>query len=59
MGEAAAAAMLAARRGDGPVGPPPDLYPEAPGVWRTPPNYANDLAPWVGNVRPFIGCADS
>jgi hypothetical protein len=55
VGEAAAAAMLAARQGDGRNGPPPDLYPEAPGIWRpTPPNFAHDPAPWVGNVRPFI-----
>jgi len=55
VGEAAAGAMLAARQGDGRFGPPPELYPEAPGVWRpTPPNYAHDPAPWVGNVRPFI-----
>ena len=33
----------------------PYLYPPAPGIWRpTPPNFANDPAPWVGNVRPFI-----
>ena len=29
--------------------------PAAPGIWRpTPPNFANDPSPWVGNVRPFI-----
>ena len=40
---------------DGRFGPPPVLYPPAPGIWRpTPPNFANDPAPWVGNVRPFI-----
>ncbi len=55
VGEATAAAMVAARQGDGRFGPPPTLYPPAPGIWRpTPPNYANDPAPWVGNVRPFI-----
>ena len=47
--------MLEARMNDGRFGPPPALYPPAPGIWRpTPPNFANDPAPWVGNVRPFI-----
>ena len=55
IGEATAAAMLEARMNDGRFGPPPTLYPPAPGIWRpTPPNFANDPAPWVGNVRPFI-----
>jgi hypothetical protein len=55
IGEATARAMLQARMNDGRFGPPPDLYPPAPGIWRpTPPNYANDPAPWVGNVRPFL-----
>src|SRR6266568_1930175 len=55
IGEATARAMLQARMNDGRFGPPPALYPPAPGIWRpTPPNYANDPAPWVGNVRPFI-----
>jgi hypothetical protein len=55
VGEAAAAAMLAARANDGRFGPAPALHPEAPGVWRpTWPNYAQDPSPWVGNVTPFL-----
>jgi hypothetical protein len=55
VGQITAAAMIAARQGDGRFGPAPTLYPPAPGVWRpTPPNFANDPAPWVGNVRPFL-----
>jgi len=55
IGEATAAGMLQARMNDGRFGPPPALHPPAPGIWRpTPPNFANDPSPWVGNVRPFI-----
>jgi len=55
IGETTARAMLTDRQNDGRFGPSPTPYPVAPGVWRrTPPNYANDPAPWVGNVRPFI-----
>jgi hypothetical protein len=61
-GNAAADAMIAARHGedfcpcaDGRFGPPPTLYPPAPGIWRpTPPNYALDPTAWVANVRPFL-----
>src|SRR5206468_2111448 len=34
IGEATAAAMLQARMNDGRFGPPPPLYPPAPGIWR-------------------------
>lgn len=55
IGETTASAMLDARVNDGRFGPPPVLYPPAPGIWLpTPPNFANDPATWVGNVRTFI-----
>jgi hypothetical protein len=55
IGEATARAMLTDRQNDGRFGPSPTPYPVAPGIWRpTPPNFAHDPAPWVGNVRPFI-----
>src|SRR6266699_3342411 len=55
IGETTGRAMLVARMNDGRFGPPPTLYPPAPGIWRpTPPNYAHDPAPWVGTVLPFI-----
>lgn len=55
VGEEAAAAIIAARTGDGRFGPAPALRPVAAGVWRpTWPNFANDPTPWVGNVKPFL-----
>jgi PAP2 superfamily len=57
IGEATASAMLTARMNDGRFGPTPTPYPSPapPGIWRpTPPNFLNDPAGWVGNVRPFI-----
>ena len=55
VGETTARAMLIARTNDGRFGPPPALFPPVPGVWRpTPPNFPNDPAPWIGNVRTFI-----
>ena len=55
IGEATARTMLTNRLNDGRFGAPPTPYPPAPGIWRpTPPNFANDPAPWVGNVRPFL-----
>jgi hypothetical protein len=54
-GEAAAAAMLAARKDDGRFGPFTPVIGTTPGTWRpTPPAFAQDPAPWVGNVRPFL-----
>jgi hypothetical protein len=55
IGETTARAMLTNRQNDGRFGPSPTPYPLAPGVWRpTPPNFANDPAPWIGNVRTFL-----
>ena len=55
IGEATARTMLTARLNDGRFGLSPTPYPVAPGIWRpTPPNFANDPAPWVGNVRTFL-----
>jgi len=59
-GEAAAAAMLAARANDGRGGPFTFVFGTEPGEWRLAPpqgptgSVALDPAPWVGNVRPFI-----
>ena len=56
-GEAAAAAMLAARTNDGrnPTTPFPFVFGTTPGVWRvTPPLTTPDPTAWVGNVKPFL-----
>jgi hypothetical protein len=56
-GEAAAAAMLAARTNDGrnPTTPFPFVFGTTPGVWRiSPPLTTPDPTPWVGNVKPFL-----
>jgi hypothetical protein len=54
-GDAAAAAMLAARAHDGRFGPFTPVIGSTPGIWRpTPPLFASDPAPWVGNVQPFV-----
>jgi hypothetical protein len=55
VGEHSAAAMLAARANDGRFGPFTPVIGTTPGAWRpTPPAFATDPAPWVGNVRPFL-----
>jgi hypothetical protein len=55
VGEAAAAAMIVARTNDGRGGGPGTLVGTLPGVWRpTIPFFAQDPAPWVGEVRPFL-----
>jgi hypothetical protein len=54
-GEAAATAMLAARKNDGRFGPFTPVIGTTPGAWRpTPPLFALDPAAWVGNVQPFL-----
>jgi hypothetical protein len=54
-GAATAAAMLSARANDGRFGPFTPVIGTTPGTWRpTPPFFAMDPAPWVGNVRPFL-----
>jgi hypothetical protein len=60
VGEATAAAMLAARANDGRFGPFTVVEGFDPGEWRLAPPQgptgivARDPAPWVGNVRPFL-----
>jgi PAP2 superfamily len=55
VGEAAAATMIVARTHDGRGGGPGTLVGTLPGVWRpTIPFFAQDPAPWVGEVLPFL-----
>ncbi|MGZ5393607.1 MAG: vanadium-dependent haloperoxidase, partial [Mycobacterium sp.] len=57
VGEAAAAALLAARANDGrnPSSAFPFVFGTTPGVWRkSPPLFGVDPTPWVGNVTPFL-----
>jgi hypothetical protein len=56
-GEAAAAAMLAARANDGrnPTTAFPFVFGTTPGVWRVSfPSTAPEPTPWVGNVKTFL-----
>ncbi|MDQ1495268.1 MAG: hypothetical protein QOG69_1751 [Actinomycetota bacterium] len=56
-GEAAAAAMIAARTNDGrnPTTPFPFVFGTTPGVWRiSSPLLPPDPTAWVGNVTPFL-----
>jgi hypothetical protein len=54
-GEAAAAAMIAARTNDGRGGPQIAVIGTTPGAWRpTPPTFPGDPGSWVANVRPFL-----
>ena len=55
VGEAAAAAMIAARTADGRFGTPGFLTGTTPGVWRPVlPAFGNDLNAWVKDVKPFL-----
>jgi hypothetical protein len=55
VGEEAAAAMLAAREGDGRDGPRQPVFGIEPGEWRpTPPVFAVSPTAWIGDVDPFL-----
>jgi hypothetical protein len=55
VGEAAAAAMLAAREGDGRGGEFSLTFSEDPGAYRpTPPDFSEFPAAWVAAVKPFL-----
>ena len=55
VGELAARAMLDDRAGDGRGTPFPVVPGTQPGAWRlSPPLFATEPTPWVGNVRPFL-----
>lgn len=54
IGEAAAAALIAARAGDGLEANVPYTPGSGPGVWQpTPPKFAPALTPWLAQMRPF------
>jgi hypothetical protein len=54
VGEAAAAALIAERSGDGLEADVPYIPGNGPGVWQpTPPGFLAALTPWLGQVRPF------
>ena len=55
VGEAAAAAIIAARSNDGRVGPFRFLVGNTPGAWRPVlPAFVNDPAAWLKDVKPFV-----
>ncbi|GAA1946890.1 vanadium-dependent haloperoxidase [Nocardioides panacihumi] len=62
-GQAAAAAMIAAREDDGRFGPSPWVPSTAPGHWAPQLNAAGqpilDPTPWVGGVDPFVARSSS
>jgi hypothetical protein len=55
VGEAAAAAMLAAREGDGRGADHPLTFGDGPGEYRpTPPDFGEFPVAWVAGVKPFV-----
>jgi hypothetical protein len=53
-GEAAAAALITARAGDGLDANVPYTPGSGPGVWQpTPPKFLPGVTPWLGKMRPF------
>ena len=55
VGDAAAATMVAARKGDGRFGPFRFAVGSAPGQWQpAPPAFVNDPFAWIARVRPFL-----
>jgi hypothetical protein len=54
IGEAAAAALIAERTGDGLKADVPYTPGSGPGVWQpTPPKFQPAVTPWLGKMRPF------
>ena len=54
VGEAAAAALIAARANDGLEANVPYTPGSGPGVWQpTPPKFAAPISPWLSQMRPF------
>jgi hypothetical protein len=54
VGEAAAAALISERTGDGLLAPVPYTPGSGPGVWQpTPPAFLPAATPWLGQMRPF------
>ena len=53
VGEAAAAALISERIGDGLNAPVTYSEPSAPGVWEPNPPGSTPVTPWLGQMRPF------